>query len=266
MNRHLEPARLAQLCFVAIAVFATSGCGTTTQKLATEQLLISDAVDQAVNQIDFGFLANQDVFLDTTFIKSVKGVGFANTDYIVSALRAQLATAGCRVHDDRNAARIIVEPRIGALGTDGHEVTYGIPQTGSLTTAAAALTNAPVVPSIPEIAFGKSDKQLGIAKIMLFAYDRESKVAVWQSGLQQSESTCTNTWVMGAGPIQRGSIYDGFRFAGKNINNAKHHPEAHKILADLNAKTDDEKEQENDKVEVADESSADGKSDSSIVR
>lgn len=199
---------------------AVLGCGTTTQRLATEQLLISDAVDEAVSEIDFSHLTGQDVFLDTTYMRNGKGVSFANTDYIISSLRQQMAAAGCRLQDDRNDARIIVEPRVGALGTDGHEVNYGLPQTGQISAAAATLTTAPLLPAIPEISFGRTDEQLGIAKIVVFAYDRESKVAVWQSGVSRSESTCRNSWILGAGPFQKGSIHDGTRFAGRNLGKA----------------------------------------------
>jgi hypothetical protein len=194
-----------------------SGCGTTTQRLATEQLLISDAVDQAVEQIDFNYLRDQDIYLETRYLTAIVGTGYANPDYIISSIREQLTAAGCRIHENRDDARIIVEPRVGALGTDGHEVTYGIPQTSQITTAAAALHSAPIVPAIPEIAFGKSDKQTGVAKLRIFAYDKETKMVVWQSGLKKSESTSNNTWVMGAGPFQKGSIHDKFRFAGNDI-------------------------------------------------
>lgn len=210
------------------------GCGTTTQRLATEQLLISDAVDEAVSEIDFSHLTHQDVFLDTTYMRNTKGVSFANTDYIISSLRQQLAAAGCRLQDNRNDARIIVEPRVGALGTDGHEVNYGLPKTGQITAAAASLTAAPVLPAIPEISFGRTDEQLGIAKIVVFAYDRESKVAVWQSGISRSESSCRSSWVLGAGPFQKGSIYQGTKFAGRNFGKASvaNYDEA-KVLSEI---------------------------------
>lgn len=203
--------------FVVLAFALTAGCGTTTQKIATEQLLISDAVDQAIEEVDFSYLGGKEVFLDTKYLHSVKGTGYANPDYIISALREHLSSAGCLVQDNRNDAQIIVEPRVGALGTDGHEITYGIPQTGQISSAAAALSSLPAVPVIPEISFGKSNKQMGIAKITLFAYERETKLAVWQSGLKRSESTSNNTWVLGAGPFQKGTIHDGVRFAGNEL-------------------------------------------------
>lgn len=263
VSKIVQAKLMNKLTTVNALIFAfillVSGCGTTTQKFATEQLLISDAVDQAIDEIDFSFLADRSVFLDTTYIKSVKGSGFANIDYIVSALREQMAAAGCRIQENQRDAQIIIEPRVGALGTDGHEVTYGI-QTGHLATAAAAFANAPVVPAIPEISFGKSDKQLGVAKIMLFAYDRETKVAVWQSGLRQSESSSTNTWVLGAGPIQRGSIHDGFKFAGKEIRHQENGLNGQRFLSEIRDETAEPKD-----TRIADEKSG-GSSDLPTLR
>jgi hypothetical protein len=195
---------------------ALVGCGTTTTRTATEQLLMSDAVDQAISQIDFQSLRGQKVFLDTLYLHSVKGVGFVNSEYIISSLRQQLTASSCLIQDTRESADIIVEPRVGALGTDGHEVVYGIPQAGSLTSAASMFSNSPL-PVLPELSLGKSNAQSGIAKVIVFAYDRESRLPIWQSGIAKAESTSSNTWYLGAGPFQKGTIYEGMRFAGQKL-------------------------------------------------
>ena len=205
------------LVLLPLAGVMLTGCGTTTKRLGTEQLLISDAVDSAINQIDFSHLSGQKVYLDTTYLKSIRGIGFVNSDYIISSLRQQLVAARCEVYDQADKADVIVEPRVGALGTDGHEINYGLSQAGQLTTAAAALSSTPVAPSIPEVSLGRLDAQQGIAKIMVFAYERESRRPVWQSGVARSESTSRSSWLLGAGPFQKGTIYDGTRFAGKRL-------------------------------------------------
>jgi hypothetical protein len=204
------------LCLVALV-----GCGTTTTRTATEQLLMSDAVDQAISQIDFQSLRGQKVFLDTLYLHSVKGVGFVNSEYIISSLRQQLTASSCLIQDTRESADVIVEPRVGALGTDGHEVVYGIPQAGSLTSAASMFSNSPL-PALPELSFGKSNAQSGIAKVIVFAYDRESRTPIWQSGIAKAESTSSNTWYLGAGPFQKGTIYEGMRFAGQKLPPSPH--------------------------------------------
>lgn len=202
--------------FAILACACAVGCGTTTTQKGTEQLLISDAVDNAVAQIDFRVLNGQKVYIDTVYLRSVSGIGFVNSEYIISSLRQQLTAAHCLIQDSRESADVIVEPRVGALGTDGHEVVYGIPQSGSIANAAAALSSSPI-PPLPEISFGKSNAQTGIAKVIVFAYDRETREAIWQSGVAKAESTSRNTWYLGAGPFQKGSIHKGTRFAGQAI-------------------------------------------------
>lgn len=209
-----------------IVIALLSGCGTTTQRLATEQLLISEAVDTAISQIDFRSLSGRKVYLDTSFLGQVKSVGFVNSDYIISSLRQQLTAARCLLQENRDDADIIVEARVGALGTDGHEVTYGLPQTGAMTSAAAILTSTPVAAPLPELSVGRSDAQQGVAKIVAFAYDRETRQPLWQSGIAKAESSSKNTWLLGAGPFQRGSIYEGVQFAGTVIKADKKKPES----------------------------------------
>lgn len=206
------------LCSLLLCVsVALVGCGTTSTHTVTEQLLVSDAVDQAISKISFDDLEGETVFLDTQYVKPVKELGFANTNYILSSLRQHLLAAGCYIQDSREEANIVVEPRIGALGTEGQVVTFGIPRSNEVSTAASIFAQTPFVPAIPEISFGKSDLQSGAAKLAVFAYHRESREPVWQSGTRVAKSYSKSTWFLGAGPVRRGTIHDGVRFAGVKL-------------------------------------------------
>lgn len=196
---------------------AGSGCGTTKSRNATEQILVSDAVDRAIQDIDFRSLSGRTVYFDTTYIGTIKGIGFVNADYIVSGLRQQLMAARCLLQESPDDAEIIIEARVGALGTNNHAMTIGIPQSNTLSTAASILPNAPPIPTIPEIALARSDMEDGAAKIGVFAYYRETKMPVWQSGTMLARSSARDTWIMGAGPFQRGTIYQGTQFAGSEV-------------------------------------------------
>jgi uncharacterized protein YceK len=55
-----------------IATLFLMGCGTTKTKTGTDQLLMSNAVDLTVGDLDFSTVAGEKVFLDTQFI-NVKG-------------------------------------------------------------------------------------------------------------------------------------------------------------------------------------------------
>lgn len=178
---------------------------------------MSDAVDQVISRINFAPLAGKTVYLDATYIVPVKTAGFVNAPYVISSLRQQLTAAGCLLQENKTEADIIVEPRVGTLGTDGHELTFGIPASQTLSSAASIVTNTPGIPIIPEISLAKSDSQSGAAKVSVFAYYRESRQPIWQSGTLVAQSTAKDTWFLGAGPLQTGTIHDGVRFAGTRL-------------------------------------------------
>ena len=215
---------LARLLLAAVP-FLTLGCGATQQRSGTEQLLLSDSVDRTIDQIDFGPLAGRRVFLDTTYLRPVKGTMFVNADYIISGLRHKMTVSGCQVQTSRDDADYVVEARVGALGTDSMEVTYGIPASGSVSAAASLVTSVPALPTIPEISFGKRNASLSTSKIAVYAYHRETGTAVWQSGTALAKSDAKHSWLLGAGPLQHGSIYDDTTFAGIKIRSSTPHNE-----------------------------------------
>ncbi|MCA8988176.1 MAG: hypothetical protein KDA78_11065 [Planctomycetaceae bacterium] len=210
------PFRILTSLLVAI-VAGLSGCGKSLQQGGTEQLLTSNAVDRVVSQIDFTPLSGQAVYLDDAYIKNIKGFGFVNSEYIISSLRQQIMAANCRLQETPQTADYIIEARVGALGTDMHEVSYGIPATNALSTASSLVPTAPPMPTIPEISLAKRAHHIGAAKIGVFAYHKESKEPVWQAGVKSGRSRSREAWFLGIGPLQTGTIYDGPMFAGARI-------------------------------------------------
>lgn len=211
--------RLVSVTLLLLAVLLP-GCGNTLEHSATEQLLQSEAVDKAIASIDFRALEGQSVYFDTSYLKNFKGIGFVNAEYVVSSMRQQMIAAGCLLQEKKDDADFIVEARIGTLGSDKNEVVYGIPKSnpsGAISAAASAVGSVPPIPSIPELALARKADQLAAAKVGAFAYHRESGRRVWQSGLSVATSTAKDTWLLGAGPFQSGTIYDGPRFAGSRI-------------------------------------------------
>ncbi|NOY30250.1 MAG: hypothetical protein GXP28_08745 [Planctomycetes bacterium] len=204
----------ATLAVVACAAMlcSSTGCGTTrtsnTLRTATEQLLISDAIDRAVQEIDFTPLAGKDVFFDDRHLYDV-----VDDAYLISTLRQHLLASGCILKEDREQATFIVESRAGAIGTDNDDLLFGIPQTNL--PQITLLAGLP--PAIPEIPIAKRRNQRGVAKIAVFAYRRDSGEPAWQSGIATSESTSNDTWILGAGPFKRGTIHEGTSFAGDKI-------------------------------------------------
>ena len=200
-----------------LLLVALTGCGTTKSYTATDQLLMSDAVDATVAKLDFSPLAGKKVYLDATYVKTVRSPLLIESDYVISSLRQQMVSAGVLMVDGREDADIIAEARLGALGLDGHNVVYGIPATNALSTATAALTSAPILPQLPEISLARREAKSGAAKIAVFAYLRETREPYWQSGIAKSTSNAKDIWILGVGPFQRGSIYDRTQFAGSEV-------------------------------------------------
>ncbi|TWU44053.1 hypothetical protein Q31b_15880 [Novipirellula aureliae] len=217
LQSHLSIRRILLNIVWVIGGVLLSGCGTTRERDATEQLVLSNAVDRSISAIDFRPMTGRKVYLDTSYLKEVKGSSFVNAAYITSALRQQIAGAGCLLQDSSEQADLIIEPRVGTLGSDDHRVTFGIPENNSLSSAASLLPNAPSIPSIPEIAVARRDAREAAAKIAAFAYDRETRKAVWQSGVRQSIASAKDTYVLGVGPFQAGTIREGTKLAGSQI-------------------------------------------------
>lgn len=207
----MGPARAVGIGLVAVVVW--TGCGTTkwtdTARTATEQLLITDSIDRAVSRLDFRALAGKKVFVDDTPIKHV-----TDSAYLLSAVRQHVVASGAILKDKREEADYILEIRAGAVGTDRHDLLFGIPAV-SLPTA-TWMTGVPS--QIPEIPFIKKTDQRGVAKISMFAYNKQTGRPVWQSGAIPEESRTKAVWVFGAGPFQRGTIHKGTRFAGDRVH------------------------------------------------
>lgn len=201
-----------------LTLLLLTGCGKTVRNTATEQLILSDSVDRAIRSIDFSPLAGRSCFLDDQFVNSPKSASFVNADYVLSSVRNQLAAAGCILVDNRKDADIVVEPRVGVLGANENEVTYGIPSSSMLTQAAAIVPTAPPVPTIPEISLARKNYQMAATKLAVFAYDATAGTPVWQSGVATARSNARDTWVFGVGPFQSGTIYEKPRFAGAKIS------------------------------------------------
>lgn len=203
--------RVGWITALAIVAFF-SGCGTTkwteTKRTATEQLLISDSMDQAVARLDFRALAGKTVYVDDTYLKEV-----VDSAYLISSIRQQLLAHGAMLRQKREEADYVLEVRSGAVGTDMHSMLVGVPQMNLPSTIAAVGLPS----SFPEIPLIKRTKQTAVTKILLFAYNRETGRPLWQSGSVLAKSDAQDVWFFWAGPFQRGSIYDGTRLAGDEL-------------------------------------------------
>src|SRR5262245_39985669 len=176
----------------ALVAATCAGCGTTrmtdTSRSATEMLLVSQAIDRSINQLDFTAMAGKPVFFEEKVLD-----GVTDKNYLASSLRSKMLADGCLLVEERPKATYVVEARSGCVGTERQSLLIGIPQM-HLPTLMPGMPAA-----IPEMPLAKSTDQQGVAKVLVFAYNRVTGQAVWQPGAQESISRAKDTWVCGAG-------------------------------------------------------------------
>jgi hypothetical protein len=155
-------ARWAVLCGMPLLL---CGCYTAriseTPRTATEELLISQAAEQAMKGIDLTWLRGRKIFIEDKYFEGYDK-GFA-----VSLIRERLSRYGALITATNDKADIIVEIRSGSLAMNTSQFLIGVP------TIPIPLPFVGVVET-PEIAFYKNEKTVGIAKFALFAYARQS--------------------------------------------------------------------------------------------
>lgn len=192
--------RYAFPLFIAGIVFI-SGCGTmktsNSSRTATEQLIVTDALDRAIDEIDFSVLAGKKIYLDVSPLPSS-----SDSNYLASSIRQQVLGCGALLMEEKKDADYVVEVRAGAIGTDEHEIVYGIPEITTPTFVSSGTV------TIPEIAVAKRLGQKATAKIAVFAYNRKTGMPLWQSGMHEKDSNVKNVWVLGGGPYRTGDIIE----------------------------------------------------------
>ena len=182
------------LCCLSVAAAGLSaGCTTTKQsntaRTATEQLLISNAVDQSLNKIDFTPLAGSAVFVEEKYIDCV------DKGYIIGSIRHKLLQAGATLAAKPEEAAAIMEVRSGAVGTDVSSSYLGIPG-----------FTAPGMIGIPDIKIATRDSQKAVAKIGIVVYSTKAKKELGEGGVSMASADDTNSYFMGFGPKQSGTL------------------------------------------------------------
>lgn len=145
------------MLLAALALGCSSTRETSPQRTATEQILLSRAVDRAVERLQVSLPRGTAVYLDPSRFEAY------DRGYAVSAIRDRFLAAGARMVDARGKADVVVEIRAGALSTDENEALVGIPSFSLPIPLAGDLDT-------PELALLKQTSRRGIAKIAFTAH------------------------------------------------------------------------------------------------
>lgn len=132
---------------------------TNPERTATEQLLLSKAVDRAAAKLTVQLPAGTRIFVDDSHFEAY------DQGYAIAALRDRFLESGLNMAEERTEADVVVEIRSGALSTAGNRTLVGIPSFSVPIPLAGDFT-------VPEISIFSKERRRGVAKMAFTAYWR----------------------------------------------------------------------------------------------
>ncbi len=167
----------------------TSTATSNTARTAKEQMLLSNAVDQSLDKVDFTPLYGQRVFVDEKYLDCV------DKGYVVGSIRHRVMRAGGALAAAADDADVVMELRSGGVGTDTTESFLGTPEIA-----------LPGMLTIPEIRLVERKTQFGYSKLGLVIFDAKTKAVLGDGGMAMAQSDDNNWSVFGVGPFQNGDL------------------------------------------------------------
>jgi hypothetical protein len=201
------------LLFAAGLLIALSGCGTIRvtdpAETADQQFLESEATRLAIQSISMAQLRDRKVFVDTTYLSTVRensdALSFRQVPqqylFLIAELRAKLLLGGARLMEHREDAEVIVEPRTGGIGVNHYEMLLGL---ASITIPTEGVASVPL--QTPELGILKTTKQFGFASVAIIAYWRDTGELVGNAGPFVGRTNRSDYWILGFGPRTVGNI------------------------------------------------------------
>jgi len=148
------------IIWTSLLVTFTAGCGTrtftNTQRAAIEQLLLSGAVDNALEKLDIPQVAGKKDLLRLYQSKELRH----RIRQGGSASAFCQAEIGAHLTEDAEQADYVAEISSGALGTEYKSSLLGIPS--------IPVPNSPT--GLPELALARGIEQTGIAKLLVLVH------------------------------------------------------------------------------------------------
>lgn len=182
-------------CLVGlVAIVQAMGCASSktsnTARTATEQVLLSNAIDRSLSNVSFDQMVGRKVFIDDKYLESV------DKGYLMGSLRHKTLAAGASLAKTADDADLVLEARSGGIGTDTEESFIGIPSIG--------VPGMPI--TIPDMKLISRSTQIGTSKIGLVAYDPKTGASFGLGGQSTALTKHEDKYVFGMGPFRSGAV------------------------------------------------------------
>ena len=146
---------MKHIIWTSLVLLYSTGCVTrsftNTDRTALEQLLLSGAVDNALEELYIPHMDGKKTYIDFTNLNSY------DAEYVKVAVRVRFVEIGAHLVECAEQADYVVEIASGALGTEYKSSILGIPS--------IPIPGSPV--ALPEMALAQSVEQTGIAKLLV---------------------------------------------------------------------------------------------------
>lgn len=151
-------ASVSGLCVLMLVGAVLTGCGSraisNTPRTAIEQMLLSGAVDRALEKLDLPEMKGETVHVDFSNLKAY------DAEYIKVATRARFAELGAVLVEKPEDAEFTAEVASGGLGIEYKSGMVGLP---ALPVPQASIP-------MPELAAYRTVEQTGIMKLLIFIH------------------------------------------------------------------------------------------------
>lgn len=171
---HVTDARVKHpsLCAALVATTLLAGCASTKAQPGgrlspSEQVLASEAVDRAVERLEW-----PDVDGERVFLSVAAPSGDPEKLYLQNAITAELVERGAVLAPDAESARYAVLVLADAVGVEETSAFFGLPATQS----------ALIPIGLPEIALYDSSRARGYARVEVVLTDLKQGGIVGRSG------------------------------------------------------------------------------------
>ncbi len=160
---------MKRLCIsvVVLGMALALGCEqrplTHTSRGAIEQLVLTGAVDDALDKFEMRQLRRKKVFVDCQYVDGT------DAPYVKMATRVRVGELGAVLVESADEADYVLQIARGALGTEYKSSVVGLP--------AMPVPNSPV--ATPEAPAWSSGKLTGIAKLFIAVYEQGKLVEAY---------------------------------------------------------------------------------------